>query len=90
MDAIVERTVRDCMTCQTATSKASQMPLKMIPLPGETIKEIAAYFYGPLPSGEYLLLVTCKYLRYPFIETMMSTSARSVIPKFEGIFLGFA
>ena len=65
------------------------MPLKMTPLPGETIEEIAADFDGPLPSGEYLLLVTSKYSRYPFIEVVISTSARSVIPKFERIFSEF-
>ena len=42
MDAIVERTVRDCMACQVATPQTSRMPLKMTPLPGETMEEIAA------------------------------------------------
>jgi hypothetical protein len=62
------------------------MPLKMTPLPNETKETIAADFYGPMPTGEYLLLVTCKYSRYPFIEVVNSTSARAVIPKFEIIF----
>jgi hypothetical protein len=65
------------------------MPLKMTPLPNETMEKVAADFYGPLQTGEYLLLVTCKYSRYPFIEVVNSTSARAVIPKFERILSEF-
>ena len=65
------------------------MPLKMTPLPGETMEKVAVDFYGPLPTGEYLLLVTCKHSRYPFIEIVTSTAAKAVIPHFERIFSEF-
>ena len=46
-------------------------------------EKVAADFYGPLPTREYLLLVVCKYSRYLFIEVVTSTTAKAVIPKFE-------
>ena len=51
--------------------------------------ESGCRFYGPLPTGEYLLLVACKYSRYPFNEVVMSASAKAVTPKFERIFSEF-
>ncbi len=89
MDTMTERIVRGCMLCQVATPQTSRMPLNMTPLPNETMEKVAADFYGPLPTGEYLLLVTCKYSRYPFVEVVNSTSAKAVIPKFERIFSEF-
>ena len=89
MDAMVERMVRDCLACQVVTPQISRMPLKMTPLPGETMEKVSADFYGSLPTGEYLLLVTCKYSRYPFIEIVTSTAAKVVIPHFERIFSEF-
>ena len=39
--------------------------------------------YGPLPSGEYLLVVINRYLRYPEVEIIMSAKASVVIPKLD-------
>ena len=89
MDAMAERMFRDCLACQVVTPQISRMPLKMTPLPGETMEKVAVDFYGPLPTGEYLLLVTCKYSRYPFIEIVTSTAAKAVIPHFERMFSEF-
>jgi hypothetical protein len=83
MDIMTERIIRGCRLCQIATPQTVRMPLKMPPLPNETMEKVAADFYRPLPTGEYLLLVTCKYSRYQFIEVVNSTSARAVISKFE-------
>ena len=43
-------------------------------------------FYGPLPSGEYLLVVIDRYSRYPEVEIIRSTKAAVVIPKLDKIF----
>ena len=44
-------------------------------------------FLGPLPSGEYLMVVIDKYSRFPEVEIVTSTSARSTIPpKLDAIF----
>ena len=45
--------------------------------------------FGPLPSGEYLLVLIDAYSRYPAVEIVQSTSASSVIPKMDKIFAMF-
>ena len=42
--------------------------------------------YGPLPSGDYLLLVIDRYSRSPEEEVVRSTKASCVIPKLDIIF----
>ena len=43
-------------------------------------------FYGPLPTGEYLLVVVDRYSRFPAVEIVPSTKACTVIPKLDKIF----
>jgi transposase InsO family protein len=43
-------------------------------------------FYGPLPTGEYLLVVINRYSRFPEVEIVRSTKASTVIPKLDKIF----
>ena len=43
-------------------------------------------FYGPFPTGEYLLVVVDAYSRFPEVEIVKSTLAVSTIAKFERIF----
>ena len=37
-------------------------------------------FCGPLPTGEYLMVVIDEYSRYPIVEIVSSVSAKCVIP----------
>ena len=37
-------------------------------------------FLGPRPSGEYLMVVIDEYSRFPEVEIVTTTSARSTIP----------
>ena len=43
-------------------------------------------FCGPLPSGEYLLVLIDRFSRYPEVEIVRSTKAACVIPKLDKIF----
>jgi transposase InsO family protein len=43
-------------------------------------------FYGPLPTGEYLLVAIDRYSRYPEVEVVRSTKASTVIPKLDQMF----
>ena len=49
-------------------------------------QKVHADFCGPLPSGEYLIVVIDRYSRYPEVEIVRSTKASSVIPKFDKTF----
>ncbi|TKS65153.1 Retrovirus-related Pol polyprotein from transposon 17.6 [Collichthys lucidus] len=50
---------------------------------------VSADFYGPLPTGEYLLVIIDDYTRYPVVESVRSTSASTVIPVMDKIFSMF-
>ena len=43
-------------------------------------------FLGPLPCGDYLMVVIDEYSRFPEVEIVTSTSARSTILKLDEIF----
>jgi transposase InsO family protein len=43
-------------------------------------------FYGPLPTGEYLLVAIDRYSRYPEVEVVRSTKMSTVIPKIDQMF----
>ena len=47
---------------------------------------MSVLFNGPYPSGDYCLVVIDDYSRFPQVELLKSTSARSVIPVLDKIF----
>ena len=58
----------------------------MTPLPSAPRKEVAVDFAGPFPSGDYIMVVTDEFSRFPEVEILISTSARAVILKLDAIF----
>ena len=89
MDKITEEVIRNCMACQVTAPQTARLPLKMTELPKGPMAKVSSDFYGPLPTGEYILLVNCLYSRYPMVRIVYSTSAKAVIPKLEEIFSEF-
>ena len=72
-------------SCQSTTYEA----LKMTPLPEAPWCELSTDFYGPLPSGEYLLVIIDDYSRFPVVELVRSTSANTVIPVLDKVLSTF-
>ena len=58
----------------------------MSPCPASEWTELSADFLGPLPTGEYLLVVHDDYSRFPVVEILYSTSSKAVIPILDKIF----
>lgn len=50
--------IANCLACQANTPVAHSEPLQMYKLPGNARKEVTADFYGPLKTGEYMLVIT--------------------------------
>jgi hypothetical protein len=80
MDRLVENALTQCIACQAVTPTHQVEPLKMSPLPAAEWTELSADFAGPLPDGTYLLVIIDEYSRFPVVEIVRSTSARTVIP----------
>ena len=51
-----------------------------------TLENSSSLFLRALPSGEYLLVVIDRYIRFPEVEIVRSTKATTVIPKLDKIF----
>ena len=59
---------------------------EVTPLPSGPWKEVSIDFAGTYPSGEYIMVVIDEYTRFPEVEILTSTTAKSVIPKLDAIF----
>ena len=57
MDLLVESAIRSCMACQAVTPGPRWDPLQMTPLPAESWSLVGADIFGPLPSGEKILVL---------------------------------
>ena len=93
---MVEAHIQHCNLCQVVTPANEHEPLQMSPLSSEPWKEVAIDFWGPISTGEYLLVVICKHSRWFEVEFVRTTSATSVAgsdsgPPFNGHdFLNFS
>eukprot|EP00794_Sanderia_malayensis_P000735 gene735-biopygen15 len=55
-------------------------------MPSAPWHKINIDFFGPLPSGDLLLVIIDRYSRYPEVEIVKSTKCSAVIPKLDKIF----
>ena len=88
IDKTVEDKVKSCLPCQAAVNEGAEKPepLNMTPLPHGPWQDVSADFLGPLPTGEYILVVIDDYSRFPEVEIVSGTSSRTTIPALDGIF----
>lgn len=89
IDQKAELIVKNCLACQANTPVTPLEPLRMSKLPETPWHTVSADFYGPLPTGEYLLVVIDEYTRYPVVEVVRSTAASVIIPIVDKIFSMF-
>ena len=90
MDQALEEAIQACIPCQANTQRQTIEPLRMSPMPKGPWMELSMDFCGPLPSGEYLLVVVDEFSRYPVVEITRSTAAETVIPLMDKIFAMFS
>ena len=73
---MVDTKIKNCLACQGTTYVPTRDPLKPTKLPGRPWECIGMDFWGPLPNGEYLLVMIDEYTRYPEVEFTKSTSVQ--------------
>lgn len=88
INQIVEERVKSCLACQAATPETKREPLQMSPLPDKAWQEVSIDF-AELSTGDYLLVISDDYSRYPVVEILRSLTARTVIPKLDKVFSEF-
>lgn len=75
LDERVEWFIRNCATCQTLSRPNPPAPLAITPTP-EMVWEIAnADYLGPLPNGQYVIVLIDQASKFPIAEVVRTTSA---------------
>ena len=90
IDKMVEEQVEKCIPCQANTNQCIKEQLNMSDLPSGPWQNLSMDFCGPLPSGEYLLVIIDEFSRYPVVEIVRSTSADCIIPVVDRVFANFS
>ena len=87
MDGKVKTLVENCVACQAVGPTNPPEPMRITRTATEPWQSLAIDFYAPIPnSGQYLLVVTDTYSKFPEVEIVTSTSAKACIPKLDCIF----
>ena len=90
MDRMVENIISACHECAINTSNTHPEPLQMSALPKGHWMNISLDFCGPLPSGDFLVVIVDEYSRFPVVETTRSLAAEKIIPIIDKNFAMFA
>ena len=60
--------IDQCIPCQATGQPNPPEPLRSVEMLDGPWQEINIDFKGPLPSGQYLLVIIDSYSRYPEVE----------------------
>lgn len=85
----VKTLVESCISCQATVPHFQHQPVQMSSLPDHPWHSIAADHFGPSPTGEYLLVVSDEYSRFPIVATIPSTSSSPTIRTLRNLFSMF-
>lgn len=86
LDDLVEKFVKECRDCLLVSAPVPPEPVSRRRLPDRAWVDIAIDFLGPLPSGEFLLVVVDYYSRWMDVKIMRQITAEATVEKLEGIF----
>ncbi|XP_062556923.1 uncharacterized protein K02A2.6-like [Armigeres subalbatus] len=87
MDADAKKVVKECEGCRLVSKPSAPEPMQRRTMPVEPWVDVAMDFLGPLPSGDYLLVVVDYYSRYKEICIMKKITSEETIKRLEPIFV---
>ena len=86
IDTLTEKAVKECLACQSVGQPSKPAPIQPMPIPQQAWDVVYVDFLGPLPTKDLLLVIIDGRTRYPEVEIVRNTSAKSTIQCFENIF----
>ena len=89
MNNIIEKHVGRCKPCQASVNTPVQEPVKNTELPDHPWQKVDIDFLGPLPSGDYILVVIDEYTRFPEVFITKSTSLKPTIANLDKLFSSY-
>lgn len=89
LDQDVEKFVRNCKGCTLVSAPNPPEPIVRREFPEQPWTDVAADFLGPLPEGQYLLVIVDYYSRYMEVCEMKETTAADTIKEMAAVFSRF-
>lgn len=86
MDKEAKDFVVKCEGCQLVGLPSKPVPMSRREMPLKPWIDVAIDFMGPLPSGEYLLVIIDYFSRYKEVEIMMRITSRDTVERLNRIF----
>ena len=86
MNIQIENIVQSCFNCQLATNTPHTEPAKMTKLPQKPWETVELDFCGPFPNGEYAMVLTDQFSRYPEVEFTRSIAIAPIRERLKKIF----
>ena len=86
IDQGAEEICKTCHGCQLVSQCPRPEPVKRTTLPDRAWKDVAADLLGPLPGGEYLLVVLDYYSRFFEVDILKSVLSNDIINCLDRIF----
>lgn len=86
MDREAKDFVAKCEGCQLIGLPSKPLPMNRRELPTKPWIDVAIDFMGPLPSGEYLLVIVDYFSRYKEVEVMAKIGSRETVNRLNKIF----
>lgn len=87
MDDAVARIVDSCEGCRLVSQPERPEPMQRRKLPQSPWVDVAIDFLGPLPSGDYLLVIIDYFSRYKEVEVLRKITAFETAKCLENIFV---
>lgn len=86
IDKQAEKLCKACHNCQIVGQPMSPEHMTRKEMPENPWEDLAADLLGPLPTGEYILVVVDYFSRYFEVAVMRSITSSNVIDKFQDMF----
>lgn len=86
MDSEAVRICEKCEGCRLVQVPDPPEPMQRRPLPDKPWVDIAIDFLGPLPTGEYILVVVDYFSRHVDLEVLTTITAKETIKRLNKIF----
>lgn len=87
IDSKIEKFVKECRECLLVSTPVPPEPLSRKILPNRAFMDVAIDFLGPLPSGDFILVLVDYFSRWMDAKIMRTITAEATIEKLEEIFL---
>ena len=79
VDKDAERKCRECYGCQLVTKETIIPPVKITRMPERPWQDLALDLLGPMPTGEYLLVLVDHFSRWVEDDVIKSTNSEMII-----------